>query len=175
MAPTVHSLPPILPPKPILLILGSMPGVLSLAQARYYAHPRNSFWSIMMRLLNGDVNSPYETRVATLKQSGIGLWDVLQSCERVGSLDARIDTASERANNIATLLSEQPSICAVATNGNKAFESYQRHVIPALDDRLIKRVQVLRLPSTSPANARMRIEDKYQHWKSALNRWLAIC
>lgn len=168
MASIVHSLPPILPRAPVLLILGSMPGQRSIQQARYYAHPRNSFWSIMMRLLNADPNDSYEARIATLKRAGIALWDTLQSCERDGSLDANIKLTSERPNNIKALLEERPSIRAVATNGKKAGLSFQRYILPTLNAKQLKQLRVLPLVSSSPAHARLCLEEKLESWRKQL-------
>ena len=65
-----------------ILVLGSMPGVESLAQQQYYAHPRNSFWYIMARLFNFDMNADYSQKTAELIKNKIALWDVLNRCIR---------------------------------------------------------------------------------------------
>ena len=82
-----------------ILILGSMPGRESLAAEQYYAHRRNAFWKIMSDLLGFDPDSSYGTRLQELKTARIALWDVLQSCTRVGSLDSSIDAGSITVND----------------------------------------------------------------------------
>ena len=81
-----------------VLILGSMPGRASLAAGQYYAHPQNAFWRILSRLLQCDPASPYPARIKALKSARIALWDVLQSCEREGSLDSMIERETQVAN-----------------------------------------------------------------------------
>ena len=89
--PRIHSFPPIESRNARVLILGSMPGIASLAANQYYAHPRNAFWPILAETIGFDPAIPYEGRVRAVTAAGIAVWDVLQSCNRDGSLDARID------------------------------------------------------------------------------------
>lgn len=102
-----------------LLILGSLPGEASLAAGQYYAHPRNAFWRLMDGVTGRDISSlPYEDRLVALQDIGIGLWDVIASAERSGSLDSAIrspDTADLRG-----LIARLPALHAVAFNGGKA-------------------------------------------------------
>ena len=82
------SFPPIVNDAAHTLILGSMPGELSLQMSQYYAHPRNLFWPIMGELGGFDPTLPYPERIAHIQRVGFALWDVLQHCEREGSLDS---------------------------------------------------------------------------------------
>src|ERR1700736_657566 len=82
------SFPPVVDDATRVLVLGSMPGEMSLRTQQYYAHPRNAFWCIMSELLRFDPCSDYQVRLRTLCSAGIGLWDALQACDRVGSLDS---------------------------------------------------------------------------------------
>lgn len=149
------------------LILGSMPGVASLARQQYYAHPRNAFWPIMMELLAIDATADYETRINILAANGFALWDVLKACIRPGSLDAAIETASIVPNDIATLLERQRGIRRIFFNGGTAARLYRRHVQPALG-AVNDHIEYVALPSTSPANAGMRYVDKLQAWQAVL-------
>ena len=83
--------PPVAREDAKILILGSMPGQRSLAEQQYYAHPQNSFWRILYRLLNSENTLDYGQKRRLLLDNHIALWDVLKTCERKGSLDADID------------------------------------------------------------------------------------
>lgn len=167
----IESFPPLLGRRPRVLVLGSMPGVASLQAQRYYAHPRNLFWPIMARLCGFDPDLPYRQRTRELTASGVALWDVLASCERPGSLDAAIVRTSERANPIGDLLARQAGIAAVACNGGTALALFRRHVLRELRPDLRERIEVLALPSTSPANASMSPAQREQAWQQ-LAPWL---
>lgn len=148
-----------------ILILGSMPGLASLAAGQYYAHPRNAFWPIMARLLRFDPALDYAGRVAALQGAGIALWDVLQSCTRPGSLDADIDPASQVSNDFAGFLAAHPTITALFFNGATAESCFRRAVLPTLPAGA---PPGRRLPSTSPAHAALSVEQKLAAWQIIL-------
>ncbi|MDO9140057.1 MAG: DNA-deoxyinosine glycosylase [Methylobacter sp.] len=150
-----------------ILILGSMPGQASLAAAHYYANRRNVFWKIIAQLLDFDPDAAYEMRLQALKAAGIALWDVLQSCTRTGSLDARIDAASVTVNDFQDFFRRHGQIRTVCFNGATAEAMYRRHVLPGVSALPI---DYLRLPSTSPAHATLCYEQKRQAWQAALTR-----
>jgi TDG/mug DNA glycosylase family protein len=155
----VQSFPPIVSDRSKLLVLGSMPGELSLKAGQYYAHPQNAFWRIMGELFGAGQSLPYQDRVAILQSVGVALWDSLQACTRPGSLDASI--TEEVANDFPALFAEYPNITHVFFNGRKAETAFRRHALPALsEDHHI----FARLPSFSPAHAAMRLEDKVLAW-----------
>lgn len=158
-SPRVQSFAPILGPAPKLLILGSMPGVASLQAAQYYAHPRNRFWPLLEALLQQPLPQAFDDRYHWLRAQGIALWDVLAECRRQGSLDSAIGPRDLRINPIAELLQQHPSIRLVATNGGMAAQLYRRHIWPQAQN-----TPWLQLPSTSPANARLRLEDLVAAW-----------
>ncbi|MFT4249117.1 MAG: DNA-deoxyinosine glycosylase [Pseudomonas sp.] len=150
-----------------VLVLGSMPGAQSLAQARYYAHPRNRFWPLMGRLLGFDPALDYPMRIAALNRAGVGLWDVIGQCARSGSLDASIERASIVANPLPALLATLPQLAAVACNGAAAAQAWRGHVAPRLEARH-DALPVLTLPSTSPANAAFAPQRLEQAWNVLL-------
>jgi TDG/mug DNA glycosylase family protein len=152
-----------------LLILGSMPGKVSLQAGEYYAHPRNAFWRIIGELYRIDPSAPYRERIAGLRARGIALWDVLQSCSREGSLDADIDESSIVANPFAAFLRSHPAIRTICFNGARAELSFRRHVLPALAPDA-RRITTHRLPSTSPANASIAYPEKLAAWRAACVR-----
>lgn len=147
-----------------VLVLGSMPGARSLALSQYYAHAQNLFWPFMQELCGASPALAYPERVLSLHSAGIGLWDVLQHCERTGSLDSAIVPGSEQANDLVGLLLGNPSIRLLAFNGNKATDAYRRHVLPSWPAGLSDRVASIALPSTSPANAAIARADKLAAW-----------
>jgi len=146
-----------------VLVLGSMPGELSLRRQQYYAHPRNVFWRIMSELVGFDA-CDYDLRLAAMRAAGIGLWDVLRACDRAGSLDAAIVEDSMEANDFDVLFAQCPSIARVYFNGGKAEQVFRRIVLPGLGVP----VECRRLPSTSPTNARYTFEGKLQAWRAVI-------
>jgi TDG/mug DNA glycosylase family protein len=163
----IRSFAPIADAKARVLILGSMPGIASLAAGQYYAHAQNLFWRILGEVTGAGPTLPYATRIRALKSSGIALWDVLESCAREGSLDAAIDDATLRANDFVSFYRAHPRIARVFFNGAKAEACYRRHVLPLLADAPALR-SYRRLPSTSPANASMSRAYRQRVWKQAL-------
>lgn len=159
--PRLHSFPPVADPHATTLILGSMPGKESLRQQQYYAHPHNAFWKIMGDLVGAHPALPYPQRLQALKAAHIALWDVLHSCEREGSLDS--DIAAEEANDFASFFAQHPRITHVFFNGAKAEHSFRKFV---LGEQALPPLELLRLPSTSPAHAGMRYEEKLAIWQS---------
>ena len=160
--------PPIAADKARVLILGSMPGETSLARRQYYAHPRNLFWSFMQGFCGGDASRPYEKRLQCLKAHGIALWDVLQHCERDGSLDAGIQSATAVPNDFEGFLCAHPNIRTIFFNGQTAGLCFRKLVWPNLPDRLRKGLTLTILPSTSPANARLPAKAKRAAWRKGI-------
>ena len=157
------SFPPSVTPDCSVLVLGSLPGDESLRQAQYYAHPRNAFWKIMGALLGFDPSLPYEKRLSLLNRGGVGLWDVVASGVRPGSLDQHI--SQERPNDIAALLDSFPGIGVVCCNGT-ASHKYLKRYFPELFLR--ETLSVIQMPSTSPAAARLTYEQKFRAYEEIM-------
>jgi hypoxanthine-DNA glycosylase len=167
----IQSFPPIVNPTATTLILGSMPGKESLRAGQYYAHHRNAFWPIMGELVGAAPALPYETRTRILRSAGIALWDVLASCTRHSSMDADIEVDSICPNDFASFFLTHPNITHVFFNGTMAEKFFHQHVQLLLDPPLENRLlHYQRLPSTSPANASMRYEQKLRAWQAILQR-----
>jgi hypoxanthine-DNA glycosylase len=162
--------PPISAANARVLILGSMPGEASLRQRRYYGHPRNAFWPILSALLDLAPSAGYAERSAALVAHRIALWDVIAACERSGSLDQAIRRETIEVNDFAGFFDSRPGITRVVFNGGTAEREYQRRVLPLLPARY-RAIRCHRLPSTSPANASLRFEDKLAAWRVILD-WL---
>jgi double-stranded uracil-DNA glycosylase len=165
----VEGFPPIAASDARLLILGSAPSVESLKQQQYYAHPRNSFWSIVVSLLHPATEElGYNERTLLLQQNHIALWDVMRSCERPGSLDSAIVAGSIQTNPFNLFFTKHPEIQALFFNGAKAEETYRKRVLPDINNahRNLKR---FRLPSTSPAMATLNFAEKRGQWRLLLD------
>lgn len=145
-----------------VLILGTIPGVDSLAAGEYYAHRRNGFWPIMLALLGGEEELSYEGRLELLRSRSIALWDMLAAAERRGSLDASIRVASLVPNDIASFLERYPLISHIFFNGARAEALFRRYV------RVSRQVCCLRLPSTSPAHASCSFQEKLDAWRQVV-------
>ncbi len=158
--------PPVVGANPRLLILGSMPGIMSLERRQYYAQPRNAFWPIMGELFGIASELEYGERLQGLLDAGVALWDVLRSCERSGSLDANIDMKTAVTNDFVEFLSTHSRIDRVFFNGATAAEVFERRVSPGLDKAGIRPIELIRLPSTSPAHAAMPYKEKLQRWST---------
>ena len=166
----VESFPPQVAPGCVLLILGTVPSVRSLELRQSYGHKHNLFWPFMGELFDAGPELAYAERIARLQRHGVGIWDVLERCERRGSLDSAIVRDSEVANDIPALLATHPGIRAIALNGGKALQSFRRHIVPRLDAVLRARITQLDLPSTSPANASIPRAMKFERWRQ-LQDW----
>ncbi|TXR54620.1 DNA-deoxyinosine glycosylase [Reinekea thalattae] len=152
---------------PTTLILGSIPGVASLEASQYYAHPRNAFWPIVCAYYGIDINQDYNVRLEQLNQNGVALWDVLKNAERKGSLDSAIKKHSIIANPIDQWLATQERVKKILLNGGTAKKEFMRHFASYIKNRDI---DVIACPSTSPAYAAMRFEEKQQRWHAALSK-----
>ena len=164
--PDIRSFPPVENPSAHILILGSIPGKESLRAVQYYAHPRNTFWPIMGKLIGAEPALPYEVRIQILKSAGIALWDVLASCTRHSSLDADILADTIFANDFTSFLRAHQHITHVYFNGTMAEQCFNRYVQPSLSN-CSRHYQ--RLPSTSPAHASMPYEQKLKAWRVILS------
>ena len=142
------------------LILGSMPGAASLEATQYYAFARNAFWKIMGELFGADPQLDYPSRLHTLKENHIALWDVIRQCHRPGSLDSAIAREGMQTNDFSGFFKDHPHITRVCFNGLKASELFKKRVVPTLGVEYEYHV----LPSTSPANAGTSYADKLQAW-----------
>lgn len=162
----VQSFAPVETADACILILGTMPGAESLRQKRYYAHPQNQFWKIAGSLFNFDAKDSYTNRITALKQARVALWDVLKSCTRATSLDSDIDETSAYPNDFEAFFANHPNVRMVCFNG-AAAENLFRKFVP-LSQTNLKKLRFMRLPSSSPANARLTFENKKNAWRAIL-------
>lgn len=167
MKAVIQSFAPIANAQATRLILGSMPGVASLAAGQYYAHPQNAFWRIMGALLGFAPDVPYAARAQVLRSAGIAVWDVLKFCERPGSLDSAIVRDTEVVNDFTKFLRQHPGVRIILFNGAAAEAAFRRHCRALLGD---PQITFARMPSTSPAHAALRFDAKLAAWRAALGR-----
>jgi hypoxanthine-DNA glycosylase len=150
-------LPPVAGRDATLFILGSLPGDASLAAQRYYAHPTNQFWRLLGGAIGEELQSlPYSERLLRLAERRIGLWDVIASASRLGSLDQAIREAEH--NQVEHLLHDFPRLRAIAFNGSTAA-SVGRKLLGEPPARLA----LIDLPSSSAANTRS-LAEKAKSW-----------
>ena len=157
MSAVLDGLAPVIDADTRLIVLGSFPGIASLQAQQYYGHPRNHFWPILSALWEVDlVSLAYADRLAVVRKQGLGIWDVYASCRREGSLDSAIEQA--RLNDLSSLRLRAPRLMAIAHNGGESARSMR--LTRALG------LPVHRLPSTSPANASWRFDQKLAAWRN---------
>lgn len=133
----------------------------------YYAHPRNLFWPFMSKLLGFEKELEYQERTSRLIQNKIAVWDVLQHCHREGSLDQAIQKDSMIPNDFITFLKKHADIHSVFFNGRKAEEVFIKMVKPEISQKFPS-LKYTGLPSTSPANASIKIDDKFVKWSGVM-------
>ncbi|AFM40770.1 G:T/U mismatch-specific DNA glycosylase [Desulfosporosinus acidiphilus SJ4] len=152
----LHSFQPIIDSTSRILILGSMPGVQSLKEQRYYANPQNQFWRILYTIFSVPFDSDYQQRISFIRSQRIALWDVIATCHREGSLDSNIK--DERVNDFHRLFETCTALTLVLFNGAKAYEIFKKRV-----GFNFSNLSFRQLPSTSPANT-IKLEEKINQW-----------
>lgn len=147
-----------------VLIIGSMPGVISLHKQQYYGNIRNHFWRIIAAIYQQAIPEKYEDRLALLKVHHIGLWDTIKSCERQGSLDSAIK--KEVPNDFQMFFSKYPKIQLVLFNGGKAEQVFNKY----FNKSEWSHIRFVKMPSTSPVPGRnvKSLEEKIICWQMAL-------
>lgn len=154
----INSFPPFVNSHTEILILGTMPGAVSLAKREYYANKRNHFWQIIYTLFGGlSISEVFEEKIEFLQANKIGLWDVLENCERKGSLDIHIKNQKE--NDFETLSKEFQSITKIIFNGKESHKYFLKKF------GQIEGITYYVMPSTSPTNT-MPFENKLKIWSS---------
>ncbi len=151
-----HTFEPVYDEKSRILVLGTFPSVKSRENAFYYGHPQNRFWKLLAALLEEELPVTVEEKKAMLLKHGIAIWDVISSCDIEGSSDSSIRNVE--ANDIAGLLAVS-RIEKIYGNGDKACRLYDKFC----KDRAKK--EIIRLPSTSPANAAFSMEKLLECWR----------
>ncbi|KAF5059799.1 Uracil DNA glycosylase superfamily protein [anaerobic digester metagenome] len=156
----IHTFEPVYNKNSKTLILGSFPSVKSREHGFYYQHPQNRFWKVISALVGWPIPGTIEEQKRMLLENQIAVWDVIYSCDIDGSSDSSIRNVMP--NDIRALL-DQSAIKTIYANGSKAYELYNRHCYRETGKKIIK------LPSTSPANASYSLEKLVVCWGELLN------
>nr|WP_314835347.1 DNA-deoxyinosine glycosylase [uncultured Flavobacterium sp.] len=154
----INSFPAFIDSNTKILILGTMPGIASLTKQEYYGNPRNHFWRIMYTLFDTlPVSDSFEEKIQLLQKNKIGLWDVLENCERKGSLDIHIKNHKE--NDFEMLFKQYPTIHTIVFNGKESHKYFIKKF------GQIEGITYYVMPSTSPANT-ISFENKLKIWST---------
>lgn len=154
-----HQFEPIYNADSRVLILGTFPSVKSREQNFYYGHPQNRFWKVVAGLCNSPIPITIEEKKALLLKNNIAIWDVIQSCDIIGSSDTSIKNVVPA--DIPMLL-KNSSITAIYGNGTKACQLYDKYILPKTN------MPIYKLPSTSPANATFSLDKLMESWSVLL-------
>lgn len=154
-----HIFEPVFNAQSQILILGSLPSVKSRENNFYYGHPQNRFWKLIATLCQVEVPQTIEEKKNLLYDHKIAVWDVIAKCDIIGSSDSTIKNV---VPNDMHIILDHASIKWIYANGGKAYELYMRHCYPDC-----KR-EIMRLPSTSPANAAFSMEKLLKVWSDAM-------
>lgn len=154
-----HPFPPVYDSQSKILILGSFPSVKSRETNFFYGHPRNRFWKVIARIVGEEVPTTIEEKKAMLLRNHIAVWDVIASCEITGSSDASIKNVIP--NDLSKIL-EEAEIVKIFGNGATACKFYKKYTYEKT------RIEIIQLPSTSPANAAWSEERLYEEWRRKL-------
>lgn len=152
----IHPIKPVYNHASKILILGSFPSVKSREAEFFYGHPQNRFWKVTSAVIGERVPESIEEKRAFLLRNGIAVWDVIHSCEIVGSSDSSIKNVT--VNDLTSILSEA-EIQNIFVNGKKAYALYNKYIKPQIN------IEAVCLPSTSPANAGWNLERLIEAWK----------
>lgn len=152
---TVHPIPPVFDENSRVLILGSFPSVKSRENAFFYGHPQNRFWRVLSAIFDAPLPTSIDEKRSLLLESGIAVWDVIASCDIMGSSDSSIKNVCP--NDITSIL-EKACISAIFVNGKTAEKYYKKYI-----EHIVKRTAIC-LPSTSPANAAVGLDELVKRW-----------
>jgi hypoxanthine-DNA glycosylase len=158
MPPRLRSFKPFCDRRARALVLGTMPGPEALRRGEYYGFPGNHFWKILPAIFGEPPPADYAAKLRLLKKNRVAVWDVIESCERVGAADSAIRCM--RPNRVPNLLERYPNVRMIFLNGKTAERLFRAHLAARIS------LPVRTLPSTSPAHASMSIHEKTKRWRA---------
>lgn len=154
-----HTFEPVCDEQSKVLILGTFPSVKSRENNFYYGHPQNRFWKVIAAVTGSEVPVTMEEKKQLLLANHIAVWDVIKSCDIIGSSDSSIKNVV--ANDIAGLL-KKTNIKTIIANGATAERLYKTYAFPQTG------IEIVKMPSTSPANAAWSLEKLCKEWENVL-------
>lgn len=157
-----HTFGPVYDNHSRILILGSMPSVKSREQQFYYGHPQNRFWKVLSAVLGEAEPDTIAEKKDFLLRNNVALWDVIASCDIIGSSDSSIKNVKENDMNIILSAAE---INTIFLNGGKAHELFMKYCGQYVHEN---EPALVKLPSTSPANAAWSLERLTNTWRDAI-------
>ena len=157
----VHPSPPLYGPESEKLILGSFPSVKSREAMFFYGHPQNRFWRVLAALCASEVAKTVVEKTKLVLSHGFALWDVIASCEIVGSADSSITNVIP--NDLRPIL-EGSRVRRIFCNGGTSFKLYERYIQP------VTGIEAVLLPSSSPANAAWSLDRLIEAWDEKIQR-----
>lgn len=151
-----HPIRPVYDTGSEILILGSFPSVKSREAGFFYGHPQNRYWKVLAAIFDEKVPQSVQEKREFLLRNHVAVWDVIQSCDIVGSSDSSIKNVV--ANDLSEILEAAP-IRQIYVNGRKAEQLYHKYIQPQIGREAVC------LPSTSPANAAWSLERLVEAWR----------
>lgn len=151
-----HDFEPVFDENSKVLILGTFPSVKSRENQFYYGHPQNRFWKVIAGLTESEVPQTIEEKKKLLLEHGIAIWDVIESCDIIGSSDSSIKNVEP--TELRKIL-DASNIKQIYANGSKAGQLYKKYQLP------LTGMEAVVLPSTSPANAAWSLERLCEAWR----------
>ncbi len=155
-----HTFAPVYDEHSEVLILGTFPSVKSRENNFYYGHPQNRFWKVMAAVTGSEVPETIEEKKELLLANRIAIWDVIKNCDIIGSSDSSIKNVV--ANDIAGLL-KKTDITTIVANGATAERLYNTYALSQTS------IPIVKMPSTSPANAAWDLERLCEEWEKVIN------
>lgn len=150
----IHNINPVFDENSEILILGSFPSVKSREQQFFYGHPQNRFWKVISNITNESLPVTIDEKKKLLLKYNIAVWDVIKSCDIVGSSDSSIENVDI---NDFSVIFNKAKIKRIYANGDKAYSLFKRY--------FSRDIEIIKLPSTSPANAQYSLEKLCDEWR----------
>jgi hypoxanthine-DNA glycosylase len=158
----IHQFEPIFDENSKILMLGTMPSPKSREVGFYYGHPRNRFWKVIADVRKEVIPTTIQEKIDFLIKNKIALWDVLKSCDINGADDSSIKNPV--ANDINYIL-DNSNVTAIFATGKKAESLYNKYCLKTTG------IEIIELPSTSPANCRTSYEQLYEAY-TIINKYI---